>query len=123
MSTASTTFKIGDSVSFMEGAETRTAVVTKIDAMNIHVYGGSIWSMELPKTAPDLTRTSKRVDSRITRDIRHMYANLSPENLHCDGEVSPSQAAVRAANYNRILKALFVEIGRTVSESEAYQQA
>lgn len=49
-----------------------------------------------------------------------VYCELSPENLTCDGECSLSQVRRRRASCNRRLKVLFQEIGRRVSEDEAY---
>ena len=64
-----------------------------------------------------------RPDSEVMRDIVGVYGELSPENLTCDGECSLSQGRRRKAACNRRLKALFTEIGRRVSEDEAYATA
>lgn len=53
--------------------------------------------------------------------IAGCYNQLSPENLHCDGEISRSAAAARAVEINRQLKGLFIAYGRTVSEGEIFQ--
>ena len=45
---------------------------------------------------------------------------LSPENLHCDGEISRAEANRK---YKRLMKewhALEAKVGRTVTESEVY---
>ena len=112
-------FKVGSTVSY----KGRTAVVTHVRGSIVFVYGASVWGVEAPLDVSDVQLAPKREDKVVLRNILNMYANLSPENLHCDGEISRSQAATRADQYNRILQALFIEIGRTVSESEAYQQA
>lgn len=62
----------------------------------------------------------RRPEADIMRDIRRAYAGLSPENLTCDGELRGPAVARRAAALRSRLRALFVELGRKVSESEAY---
>ena len=63
---------------------------------------------------------AKRPDAEIMRDIQGCYNQLSPENLYCDGEISRSAGARRAVAINARLKVLFAEIGRKVSEDEAF---
>ncbi len=63
----------------------------------------------------------KRPDAEILSEINACYNRLSPENLHCDGEISRSQAARKAVALNARLRELFKEIGRKVSEDEAYR--
>jgi hypothetical protein len=62
----------------------------------------------------------KRPDADILAEILSIYCNLSPENLHCDGEISRSAAARKGAALNRRLRECFVELGRRVSEGEAF---
>jgi hypothetical protein len=69
----------------------------------------------IPAAAP-----AKRDDAAIMSDILDCYCGLSPENLSCDGEASPEHVRRRGAELNRKLLSLFNEIGRPVSESEAY---
>ena len=64
-----------------------------------------------------------RTEEEIMEDILNIYCGLSPENLHCDGEISRSEAMRKYRAYQRKLKALFTEIGRHVSECEAYGYA
>lgn len=80
--------------------------------------GGSVAAAPvMPVPVP----VSKRADAEILREIRSIYAGLSPENLHMDGEISRAAAARRGAALNRRLRACFTELGRKVSESEAYR--
>lgn len=53
--------------------------------------------------------------------IRDIYNQLSPENLTCDGELSPKAVRRRYALLKRELQTLFKVLGREVSESEAYE--
>ncbi len=62
-----------------------------------------------------------RPEAEIIRDIRNLYSRLSPENLSCDGELPMSQVRRRAAAFRRQLQACFNELGRQVSEDEAYK--
>ena len=65
-------------------------------------------------------RTTVRPEATIMQEILRCYAGLSPENLTCDGELRGPAVARRAAALRSRLRALFVELGRKVSESEAY---
>lgn len=116
---ATHSFKVGNNVTYKDQGKTVSAIVTKLEGQSVLVYGTSRWVLETPKNASDLTPAPKRADKAIMADIGVMYSALSPENLHCDGEISRAQANRRAVVFNRILKALFAEYGRTVSESEA----
>jgi len=66
---------------------------------------------------------NKRPEPEIIREILGVYAALSPENLTCDGELSQVQVIKRSRALHVQLEALFREIGRRVSETEAYQAA
>lgn len=61
-----------------------------------------------------------RPEPEILRDILGCYVSLSPENLYCDGELTRAQASRRAAVLRAKLKGLFAELGRTVTEEEAW---
>ena len=63
---------------------------------------------------------AKRTEHEILRDIARIYGALSPENLHCDGEISATAARRRGAALTARLKACFRELGREVSEKEAW---
>jgi hypothetical protein len=73
----------------------------------------------VPLPAP-MPPKPKRSEEAIMKAIRGIYANLSPENLHCDGEISRAVAARRGAALRAALRVLFVELGRVVTEDEAY---
>lgn len=62
----------------------------------------------------------KRPDAEILAEIKGIYCRLSPENLSCDGELPMSQVRRRASYLNGRLRECFRELGRTVSESEAF---
>jgi hypothetical protein len=53
--------------------------------------------------------------------IRDIYNQLSPENLTCDGELSPKAVRRRYQLLKRELQTLFKVLGREVSEDEAFQ--
>jgi len=67
--------------------------------------------------------TGKRPEKEIMADILNVYCGLSPENLHCDGEISVAQARVKERKLLAELKDLFKELGREVDEAEAYKYA
>ena len=70
-----------------------------------------------PVVGPDY---SGQTESMLLENIRNIYCQLSPENLHCDGEISASEAHRRGVELRRHLQACFRALGRTVSEGEAY---
>ena len=62
----------------------------------------------------------KRSDEAILRDIRNIDNALSPENLHCDGEISRSAARRKATILNRTMRKLIAELGREPTDSELF---
>lgn len=60
----------------------------------------------------------------MTADVKREFSNLacrlSPENLHCDGEVSLAEAKRRRAQIMREWRALEANVGRKVTEDETY---
>lgn len=69
---------------------------------------------------PVRRRSSRRSEDAIMLDIYETWSALSPENLTMDGERPAWQARRLGAQLNRKLRALFSELGRRVSEEEAY---
>jgi hypothetical protein len=61
-----------------------------------------------------------RHDRDIITDIADTYADLSPENLTCDGELPAAKVRQRKAALDKKLQDLFKELGREISEIEAY---
>ena len=57
------------------------------------IFGES--PMQLPLSQAGVTKIAKSID-----------AGLSPENLHCDGEISASEARKKYNNYHRVLNEL-----------------
>ncbi len=72
------------------------------------------------QTAPAAPKAA-RPEAHILREIQNCYCSLSPENLYCDGERSRTAAQRVARTLNAQLKTLFKELGRTVTEDEAYR--
>lgn len=56
--------------------------------------------------------------AELTRAFSDLSCRLSPENLHCDGEITRAQAQVRYNQIMREWKALEKKAGRKVSENE-----
>lgn len=118
-------FKVGDTVSFEARGQTITGKIKSINTKTVSVDGGfGTWRVppSLLRASPEVTatRASKRSNKDILSDIADVYGQLSPENLHCDGEISRSAAAAKGRKLNTKLQTLFQEFGRRVSESEAY---
>ena len=70
-----------------------------------------------PVAGPDY---SGMTTAELLNKIRGIYCSLSPENLHCDGEISVSEAHRRGVELRRHLQACFRALGRTVSEGESF---
>jgi hypothetical protein len=66
-----------------------------------------------PVTKTGLTEEAKQ-------EFLNLAGRLSPENLHCDGEISRAQANKRRAQINREWRDLEAQVGRKVSEDEAW---
>lgn len=62
----------------------------------------------------------KRSDADILRDLRNIENALSPENLHCDGEISRTQAAAKERKLMAQQRALHKELGRVPADRELY---
>ena len=136
-------FKVGDQVLFgrTHGEQTLGEVVKvnpkKLKIKQLESRGtmrdypvGSMWAVPPNLVSPVAAKVAqaieasttppKRNQSEIMKDILDVYCGLSPERLSCDGELSRSQVAARAKTLNVKLNNLFREIGRTVSETEAW---
>ena len=90
---------------------------------------GVVWGVPFSMVTPvginavPVTMTmasSKRPDTAILADIKSVYAQLEPERLTGDGELTRSEVARVGAALRRRLRELEAEIGRKVSEDEAY---
>jgi len=53
--------------------------------------------------------------------LANIYGALSPENLTCDGEASPSYVRQREAELNKKLQAAFILLDRKMSEHIVWQ--
>ena len=129
-------FKVGDTVLFgrTNGEKTRGRI-TKVNAKSYKVTtlesrgtrsqytSGGSWRVPHSLVWADGQSQAKapsRPEMDILKDISNVYCGLSPENLYCDGEISHSAAMVKARHLNAKLKTLFKELGREVSEYEAW---
>ena len=71
------------------------------------------------KTYGEVTKP-KRPDAEVLRDLQYIEGALSPENLHCDGEISASAARRKGAALRRRQRELVRELGRTPTSQELY---
>lgn len=63
----------------------------------------------------------KRSEAEIIRDINYTYSALSPENLTHDGELPNNVVAREEKRLTTKLNALFVELGRELTEEQAWR--
>lgn len=61
-----------------------------------------------------------RTTQEIIKDLRQVECNLSPENLHCDGEISITRARQKERVLNKMRKALVKELGREPTWDELW---
>jgi len=130
-------FQVGDVVLFgrSSGEQTRGEIVKlngkSAKVRTLEVRGtvkvraaGGEWrvpySLLTPADGGPVAPPPKRPDAEIIRDLQRVECNLSPENLHCDGEISRSAAARKARVLNGQRRALVKELGREPSTSELW---
>lgn len=131
-------FKVNDKVLFGRShGEQTLGTVVKVNPSRLKVRQeesrgsmrshpvGTLWTVppSLCRLANGTTATtapSKRAEADILKDIAGVYSGLSPENLWMDGEATQAAAARKAVGLKARLRSLFVELGREVTESEAY---
>lgn len=65
-------------------------------------------------------KTMPRPEAEIIKDIQSIHYALSPENLHCDGEISNAEANRKARKLNAELAVLRKELGRDETDKEIY---
>jgi ribosomal protein L35AE/L33A len=124
-----TGWHIGDRASFTsKTGRVVTGTVTRINTKSVTLDqcddGSRGWrvppsGLRAP-TAPAPTAPASRPEYEVMKDIHRAYGNLSPENLSCDGELTQRQVATRRAAINRRLADLQAELGRRVSEDQAW---
>lgn len=123
VATDSLFLKVGQTVEYTgfswaaKGETTIQGVVTKLGQGAYEVYGnGRTQVLQHDK----VKLVAKRPFETVKGEISGVYSSLSPENLTCDGKLPRAQVESRRAQLYRALKALFIEAGREVTESEAY---
>jgi hypothetical protein len=62
---------------------------------------------------------AKLTDTQL-RKFQDLLCRLSPENLHCDGEISMAQARRKASALRKQWKDLEKQVGRKVTEHEIW---
>jgi hypothetical protein len=62
----------------------------------------------------------KRTEAEILNDLARIECQLSPENLHCDGEISRSAAQRKARALTRAQGELIRELGRIPTFNELF---
>jgi hypothetical protein len=61
---------------------------------------------------------SLNIPDKIYEEFKTLCGRLSPENLCCDGEISPAEAQMRAIQIREEWKALEKKICRKVSQEQ-----
>lgn len=83
----------------------------------------SLWTPEnggRPAYAAAPDPKPRRPEAEILQDLRRVECSLSPENLHCDGEISVSAARRKGAMLRARRRELVAELGREPSTRELY---
>lgn len=60
------------------------------------------------------------MNESLYQKFLNLCGQLSPENLHCDGECSAAQVRTRLAQIKKQWRALEVQVGRKVTEDEVW---
>ena len=60
------------------------------------------------------------IDQRYLTQFSELSDRLSPENLHCDGEISNTEAQRKYVKLMKAWKRLEKKVGRTVTEEEIF---
>jgi hypothetical protein len=105
------------------GKATVTGIITKVngDGCCGAAYEVCSHGRFTVKALAEVRTVARRTDAEIVSECMSIYCGLSPENLSCDGECSRSEVSRRAAAYNRGLRALWKEAGRSITESECWE--
>ena len=128
-----TNLKQGDRVMFgrTHGEQTLGEIV-KVNRTRVHVRqlegrgiyrnypAGTVWVVPFRLCSKAGEVTTKRPETEVLVEIRNIYCQLSPENLSCDGELSRTEVRRRSSALESRLRSCFQELGREVSESEAF---
>jgi len=61
-----------------------------------------------------------RTHEEIIKDLRDVECRLSPENLHCDGEISRTQANQKRIKLEKQQRELVKELGREPTHAELW---
>jgi hypothetical protein len=61
------------------------------------------------------------IENMLLEALTAVYSNLSPENLHCDGEASATHVRQQYAKLERYRKGIIQALGQDVTEEQAYQ--
>jgi hypothetical protein len=93
-----------------------TALATYVSNKNAYcaIFGSKRIEMPRANSHPD----KRLAKAKIIFDL--LAGDLSPENLHCDGEISRAAARAKARKLNTAWKQLEAIIGRHFDEIELY---
>jgi len=120
-------FKLGDPIKLRRGHRVETVVYLGYNhrAPNFPVRirrNGREYRCPLSCIVRDGADAAKRSEKEIKADIAANYARLSPENLTGDGELPRSTVEAKSRALHADLQRLFKELGREVSEEEAFAE-
>ena len=85
-----------------------------MQALNKYVAQKNKWNAIFGGTPLDLNSAKDRVEIAASID-----ADLSPENLHCDGEISQAQAQRKYRTLSKVAEQL-LKLDPTVTVEELY---
>jgi hypothetical protein len=98
-------------------------IVTRSQGGEVEVY--SRQDMRFPKlvSAQGFTKVARRSEAEVLDELIAVYVSLSPEALTADGERRRSEVVRLRGGFERALRVLWREIGRRVTEEEAFAHA
>jgi len=122
---AGETLPVGTPVTYkglgsVNGASKVTGVIIAVGKGTYEVYSSADLRGIANVAQAFTTQVDKRDEAAVLFEIHCVYNALSPENLTADGERSKTAARRLSAQLNRANRALFKELGRKVTETEAW---
>jgi len=133
-------FKIGDKVLFgRKHGQQSLGEVVKVNRKSLkvklleprgvykaHAVGGiwrcapSLCTLVADHSQSQFPVIEKRSEEELMRSIDILYSRMSPENISWDGERSRTEVKRAYSRLKAQLRVCFKELGREVSEHEAY---
>lgn len=109
-----TTFTYNGKEFKLIGAKPRS---TKFPLLAVNLKNGKTYKLPKDAVNPNIITG---LTEEAKQEFQSLACRLSPENLHCDGEVSRAEAKRRHAQIMREWRALEQRVGRKITEDQVW---